>query len=85
MNQTQLDGITKARLRCNIERARGTDPQIETDADYIAFVTASAGLSEFPESAADSYAAQHAGVTIAELETELAEALTPEPEPEPQP
>lgn len=82
MNQTQLGGITKARLRCNIDRARGTDPQIDADADYIAFVTASAGLSEFPESAADSYAAQHAGITIAELEAELAEALAPKPEPE---
>ena len=75
MNQTQLDGITKARLVCNLARASGNDPQFDTDADYVTFVTTTVNLESLPDSAADSYATQHADKTIEGLEAELAAAL----------
>ena len=75
MNQTQLDGITKARLTGSIARLQAREQPFADDAAYIAFVCESAGLSELPDSAADSYAAQHANQTIAEMEQALADAI----------
>ena len=81
----RAEGVTKARIADNITRVP-TGNLHSDDAAYVAFVCAGAGLETLPDYAADSYAAQHAGVTIAELEAELADALTPEPQPpEPQP
>ncbi len=74
MNQTQLDGITKARLADNITRVSTGDLHAD-DAAYIAFVCASAGLETLPDYAADSYSAQFAGKTIAGLEAELEAAI----------
>ena len=75
MNQAQLDGITKARLSANIAQVSAGNLYPD-DAAYIAKVCADANLAELPIEAADSYAAQYAGKTILELETELAEAIT---------
>ena len=75
MNQTQLDGITKARLTGSIARLQAREQPFADDAAYIAFVCESAGLSELPDSAADSYAAQYANQTITELEQALADAI----------
>lgn len=74
MNQTQLDGITKARLVANLAKVSTGDLYAD-DAAYITAVCASANLEALPDSAADSYAAQHAGKTILDLETELAAAI----------
>ena len=74
MNQTQLDGITKARLVANIAKVSKGDLYAD-DAAYITAVCASAKLEALPDSAADSYAAKHAGKTILDLETELAAAI----------
>lgn len=88
MNQTQNDGITKARLLANIERAGTSSPQFEDNAAYAAHVWPEGGLATLPEYVADSYADQHAGETIEALETRLALALVepeagqPAPEPE---
>lgn len=75
MNQTQLDGITKARLSANIASAQSGEELHADDAAYVAFVCAIVGLASLPDYAADSYADQHAGKTIAELEQELADAV----------
>jgi len=75
MNQAQIDGITKARLTANIALAASGKPLYDDNAAYEAFVCESAGIDTLPDAAADSYAAQHAGKTVAELETELADAL----------
>ena len=75
MNQTQLDGITKARILSSLARLQAREQPFADDAAYIAFVCESAGLSELPDSAADSYAAQHANQTIAEMEQALADAI----------
>lgn len=75
MNQTQLDAITKSRIAANIELARTGKPLFDTDADYIAHVCQSAGLADLPDYAADSYAAQFAGKTVAELAAELQTAI----------
>ena len=75
MNQTQLDGITKARILSSLARLQAREQPFADDAAYIAFVCESAGLSELPDSAADSYAAQHADKTIAGLEQQLADAI----------
>lgn len=88
MTQDQLDGITKARLAANIA---GKAETYKTDADYLAHVCGQAGIDELPAEAADSYAAQWAGESIAELELRLADVLegqevpTPTPEPAPLP
>lgn len=74
MNQTQLDGITKARIVANLARVSTGDLHAD-DAAYVAFVCASAGLETLPDYAADSYAAQFAGKTIHDLEVELAAAI----------
>lgn len=68
MTQDQLDGITKARLVCNIADRAITHA---TDANYVAFVCAAAGLETLPDYAADSYAELHADRTIADLQAEL--------------
>lgn len=75
MNQTQLDGITKARLLASIALVQANQLPYADDAAYMAKVCEDAGLAELPERAADSYAAQHTGRTIAELEAELAAAI----------
>ena len=75
MNQAQLDGITKARLSANIAQVSAGNLYPD-DAAYIAKVCADANLSALPIEAADSYAAQYAGKTILEPETELAAAIT---------
>lgn len=75
MNQTQLDGITKARLVGSIAKVNAGEQPYADDAAYVAFICTSAGLESLPDSAADSYAAKHAGKTIAELEQELAAAI----------
>jgi len=75
MNQTQLDGITKARILSSLARLQAREQPFADDAAYIAFVCESAGLSELPDSAADSYAAQYANQTITELEQALADAI----------
>lgn len=75
MNQTQLDGITKARLVGSIAKVNAGEQPYADDAAYVAFICTSAGLESLPDSAADSYAAQHADKTIAELEQELAAAI----------
>ena len=66
MNQTQLDGITKARILASIAEVQANKMPYTDDAAYLLHVCASA---------ADSYASQHAGKTIAELEQELAAAI----------
>lgn len=67
MTPKQKDGVTKARLANNITRlGEGAEPFAD-NAAYMVFVTASAGLSEFPDSAADSYADHWADVSIADL------------------
>lgn len=75
MNQKQLDGITKARLIDSIAQVQSGQSVCKDDAEYIAKVCPSAGLETLPDYAADSYAEQHAGKTIAELEAELAAAI----------
>lgn len=75
MNQTQLDGVTKARLHANIALASSGAVLYADDAAYVAHVCASAGLDTLPDSAADSYAAQYAGKSIAALELELVAAV----------
>lgn len=75
MNQTQLDGITKARLVASIARVQANQQPYDDDAAYLAKVCADAGLESLPDYAADSYAAQHAGDTIAQLEQALADAI----------
>lgn len=75
MNQKQLDGITKARLIDSIAQVQSGQSVCKDDAEYIAKVCSSAGLETLPDYAADSYAEQHAGKTIAELEAELAAAI----------
>ena len=75
MNQTQLDGITKARIVASTAQIQAGKPAYADDADYVAHVCESAGLETLPDYAADSYAQQYAGKTIAELETELADAI----------
>jgi len=72
MTPTKLEGITKARLAENIIRARTGADLYPDDAAYVAHVCADVGLTELPERAADSYAAQFAAKTIAQLEYELA-------------
>jgi hypothetical protein len=85
MNQTQIDGITKARLLANIANAGTSAPQFPDNAAYAAHVWPDGDL---PEWVADDYARQHAGETIEALETRLAVALAqpeaeqPTPEPE---
>ena len=75
MNQTQLDGITKARLVASIALLQDNQtPYADNDA-YITKVCTDAGLTSLPDSAAESYANQHAGKTIAELEAELNAAI----------
>ncbi len=73
LTKAQTDGVTKARLACNL--TRGADEQHADNGAYIAGVTEMAGLGEFPTGAADDYAKQHAGTTIAALEAELTEKL----------
>jgi hypothetical protein len=75
MNQTQLDGITKARLSANITLAKSGAALYANDAAYIAKVCADANLQTLPDRAADSYAAQYVGKTIAALELELVAAV----------
>jgi hypothetical protein len=75
MNQTQLDGVTKARLAANIALAKSGAVLYTSDAAYIAKVCADANLQALPDRAADSYAAQHAGKTITGLELELVAAV----------
>ena len=75
MNQTQLDGITKARLAANIALARTGATLYADDAAYVAKVCADVGLQALPDTAADSYAAQYAGKTIAALESALVAAV----------
>lgn len=72
MNQTQLNGITKARLSANIALAASGAVLYADDAEYVAYVCAAANLPDLPETAADSYAEQYAGATITELELALA-------------
>lgn len=75
MNQTQLDGITKARLLTNIALAASGATLYADDAAYSAHVCASAGLDTLPDSAADSYAAQYMDKTIEALEQALVDAV----------
>lgn len=75
MNQNQLDGITKARLADSIAKVNANEAPYADDAAYVTFVCASAGIESLPDAAADSYAAQHAGKTITDLELELAAAI----------
>lgn len=75
MNQTQLDGITKARLVGSIANVKANLLPFKDDAGYTAHVCACAGLESLPDYAADSFAKQHAGKTIVELEQELAAAI----------
>lgn len=75
MNQTQIDGITKARLIGNAALAASGKPLHDDNDAYLAYVCASAGIETLPDAAADSYAAQHADKTIAQLEAELNDAL----------
>jgi hypothetical protein len=79
MNQKQLDGITKARLIDSIAQVQSGQSVCKDDAEYIAKVCSSAGLETLPDYAADSYAEQYAGKTIAELEIELNEAIDKAP------
>ena len=67
MTPKQKDGVTKARLANNITRLGAGSEPFADNAAYMAFVTAAAGLSEFPASAADSYAAHWANMGIADL------------------
>ena len=75
MNQTQLDGITKARILASIAEVQANKMPYTDDAAYLLHVCAAAKLETLPDSAADSYATQHADKTIAELEQELAAAI----------
>jgi len=75
MNQTQIDGITKARLIGNAALAASGKTLHDDNDAYLAYVCQSAGIETLPDAAADSYAAQHADKTIAQLEAELNEAL----------
>lgn len=68
-NQDQLDGITKARLVCNV--AREADDRFDTNEDYATWVASMAGLEELPESAVDSYVEQHFESEIADLEAAI--------------
>ena len=72
MTPTQIEGITKARLVCNVDRK--IEDQFADNAAYVAWVCQFAGLETLPDYAADSYAAQHAGKTVEELEAEVAAA-----------
>lgn len=75
MTPEQIDGITKARLICNLSRS--ADEQFADNDSYVAWVCEMAGLESLPETAADSYVEQHADKAIADLEAELAEKLAP--------
>jgi hypothetical protein len=75
MNQTQLDGITKARILASIAEAQANKIPYRDDAAYLLHVCAAANLETLPDYAADSYADQHADKTVAELEQELAAAI----------
>ena len=75
MNQTQLDGITKARIVASTAQIQAGKSAYADDAAYVAHVCESAGLETLPDYAAESYAAQYAGKTITELEQALADAI----------
>ena len=68
----QIEGITKARLIRNL--ACEANEQFADAAAYVAWVCQMAGIKELPESAADSYAVQHAAKSVNWLEAELATA-----------
>lgn len=75
MTPEQLDGITKARIADSIALVQsGAQPHAD-DAAYVAHVCASAGLTELPGYAADSYAAQYSSKAILQLEQELADVI----------
>ena len=71
----RLEGITKARITASIALVQSNQQPYADDAAYISKVCAAAKLETLPDYAADSYAAQHAGKTITELEQELAIAI----------
>ena len=71
MTPEQIDGLSKARLRCNLDRAV-VDQFADNDA-YATWVCEMVGIDSLPEEALDSYAAQHEAVTVKELETQLSE------------
>jgi hypothetical protein len=73
--EERADGITKSRLAASIALVQSGKPPHADDAAYVAFVCESAGLETLPDYAADSYADQFSGKTIAELEKELADAI----------
>lgn len=75
MTDQQIEGLTKARLVSNIERLTQGLPPFENDADYMAFVTTTAGLKEFPLGAADSYFEQWGHVSLEDLTGALTGAL----------
>jgi len=75
MTPEQIEGVTKARLLSNLDRVSRDEPLFDDNAAYMAWVTESVGLKEFPLYAADSYAEQHAGVDTGKLGDDLALAL----------
>lgn len=78
MTPEQIDGITKARLICNLSRA--ADEQFADNDAYTAWVCRMAGIASLPDSALDSYVEQHADKEIPTLEAEVAEKLDDTPE-----
>lgn len=71
MTNEQAEGLTKARLRCNLDRA--PDDRFATNDDYEKWVCEMAGLESLPDTALNSYIEQHASVTVEELEAMIAE------------
>ena len=71
LNTNQIEGITKARITCNL--TRDADNQFADNDAYVAWVCEMAGIKELPDYAADSYASQWADKETAALEAELAE------------
>lgn len=73
MTQDQIDGITKARLVCNL--SRGADEQFGDNDTYVAWVCQMAGIKSLPDSALESYVEQHADKEIPVLEDEVTAKL----------
>lgn len=68
--EQRAEGLTKARLRCNLDRA--PEDRFADDDSYAAWVCEMAGLEALPGTALDSYVEQHAETTVAELEAAIA-------------
>jgi len=74
-NEERAEGVTKARIAANIARLTAQQEPFADDAAYVAYVTTTAGLAEFPTHAAESYFSQFANKTVTEMETEYAAAV----------